>query len=91
MAAFTPKQTLRYARGLHRAFGTLLNQHCTLLTLLINKEIITKEEFDEAIKETEALRSVEKEFNPAFQKLKAIEDAIDKYLNEEGDSEEGRT
>lgn len=90
MIAFTRKQTVAYARGLHLALKTLTNQHCALLTLLINKEIISKEEFDEEVKETEALRSVEKMFSPAFQEPKAFEDAVDEYLSKEGDSEEGR-
>ncbi len=90
MAAFTSKEILTYVRGLHLAHNALTNQYYALLTLLINKEIITKNEFDEAVKETEALRSIEKEFNPVGQQLKTFEDAVDKYLLEEGDSEEGR-
>ena len=90
MAGFTQKETLTYVRGLHLAFKALTNQYCALLTLLIKKGLISKEEFDEAVKETEALRSVETMFRPEFQNLKAFEDEVDKYLDEEGDSGERR-
>ena len=90
MDASVHNPILTYIRGLHRGFEFLTDQYCALLMLLINREVITKEELDEAVKEMEARRSVEKEFNPLFQKLKAIEDAVDKYLREEGDHGERR-
>ena len=97
MGAFTSEQeailhgvgktTMSYIGSVHQIVGLALNRIGALQNLLLAKGMITVEEMEQAIKETEARVAIETAFSP---ELKALEDEFNRLMRGEGEDQSKR-